>query len=103
MSSFIRYCCFVIPLICLPALAQNSYVPDSSNNRFVPPGAAPEVKSWAPYDTSVRPQANTYSTNPAINSITPDGVGGAAPVPMINPPIPYQFAPVYPSGPFLLR
>ncbi len=83
--------------------AQNSYVPDVTNNRFVPPGATPEVKSWAPYDTSVRPQANSYPPGPSVNSITPDRVGGASPAPIMNPPIPYQFAPVYPSGPFLLR
>jgi hypothetical protein len=81
----------------------NSYVPDTNNNRFVPPGATPDVKSWAPYDTSVRPQANTNPNPGYVNSIIPDQVGGASPIPMINPPIPYQFAPINPSGTFLLR
>lgn len=88
----------------LTAHAQvNSYVPDTNNNRFVPPGATPDVKSWAPYDTSIRPQANTNLSPGYVNSVIPDQVGGASPIPMINPPIPYQFAPINPSGGFLLR
>lgn len=103
MKPTIKLIPFFVLLITSSVGAQNSYVPDVTNNRFVPPGATPDVKSWAPYDTSVRPQANSFPSGPTVNSIPPDSVGGASPVPRMNPPIPYQFAPISPSGPFLLR
>lgn len=85
------------------AVAQvNTYAPNLNTGRFVSPDATPEVKSWAPYDTSVQPQVNrssqTYSAPQFINSH-----GQGTPENRINAPIPYIFAPMSPSGPFLLR
>jgi hypothetical protein len=85
------------------AMAQgNTYAPNLNTGRFVSPDATPEVKSWAPYDTSVQPQVNRSSqTYSAPNFINSHGQG--TPENRINAPIPYIFAPISPSGPFLLR
>jgi hypothetical protein len=85
------------------AMAQvNTYAPNLNTGRFVSPDATPEVKSWAPYDTSVQPQVNrssqTYSAPSFINSH-----GHGTPENRINAPIPYVFPPLSPSGTFLLR
>ena len=80
----------------------NTYAPNLNTGRFVSPDATPEVKSWAPYDTSVQPQVNrssqTYSAPSFINSH-----GHGTPENRINAPIPYVFPPLSPSGTFLLR
>jgi hypothetical protein len=88
---------------CSAAMAQvNTYAPNLDTGRFVSPDATPEVKSWAPYDTSVQPQVNRSSqTYSAPNFINSHGQG--TPENRINAPIPYIFAPISPSGPFLLR
>jgi hypothetical protein len=88
---------------CSAAMAQvNTYAPNLNTGRFVSPDATPEVKSWAPYDTSVQPQVNrssqTYSPPNFINSH-----GHGTPENRINAPIPYVFPPLSPSGTFLLR
>jgi hypothetical protein len=85
------------------AMAQvNTYAPNLDTGRFVSPDATPEVKSWAPYDTSVQPQVNrssqTHSSPQFINSH-----GHGTPENRINAPIPYVFPPLSPSGGFLLR
>jgi hypothetical protein len=85
------------------AMAQvNTYAPNLDTGRFVSPDATPEVKSWAPYDTSVQPQVNrssqTHSAPQFINSH-----GNGTPENRINAPIPYVFPPLSPSGTFLLR
>jgi hypothetical protein len=85
------------------AMAQvNTYAPNLDTGRFVSPDATPEVKSWAPYDTSVQPQVNrssqTHSSPQFINSH-----GQGTPENRINAPIPYVFPPLSPSGGFLLR
>jgi len=80
----------------------NTYEPNLNTGRFVSPDATPEVKSWAPYDTSVQPMVNrssqTYSAPSFINSH-----GHGTPENRINAPIPYVFPPLSPSGTFLLR
>jgi hypothetical protein len=88
---------------CSAAMAQvNTYAPNLDTGRFVSPDATPEVKSWAPYDTSVQPQVNRSSqAYSAPNFINSHGQG--TPENRINAPIPYIFAPISPSGPFLLR
>ena len=88
---------------CSAAIAQgNTYSPNLNTGRFVSPDASPEVKSWAPYDTSVQPQVNrssqTHSVPQFINSH-----GQGTPENRINAPIPYVFPPLSPSGTFLLR
>jgi hypothetical protein len=90
-------------VFCSAAMAQvNTYAPNLNTGRFVSPDATPEVKSWAPYDTSVQPQVNrssqTYSAPNFINSH-----GHGTPENRINAPIPYVFPPLSPSGTFLLR
>ena len=85
------------------AMAQvNTYAPNLNTGRFVSPDATPEVKSWAPYDTSEQPQVNrssqTHSAPQFINSY-----GQGTPENRINAPIPYVFPPLSPSGGFLLR
>jgi hypothetical protein len=88
---------------CSAAIAQgNAYSPNLNTGRFASPDASPEVKSWAPYDTSVQPQVNrssqTHSVPQFINSH-----GQGTPENRINAPIPYVFPPLSPSGTFLLR
>ena len=85
------------------AMAQvNTYAPNLNTGRFVSPDATPEVKSWAPYDTSVQPQVNRSSqTHSAPQFINSHGQG--TPENRINAPIPYVFPPLSPSGGFLLR
>jgi hypothetical protein len=85
------------------AMAQvNTYAPNLNTGRFVSPDATPEVKSWAPYDTSVQPTVNRSSqTHSAPQFINSHGQG--TPENRINAPIPYVFPPLSPSGGFLLR
>lgn len=83
--------------------AQGAYYgPNLETGRFASPEATPEVKSWAPYDTATRPEVDrsspgTYPPRPG------DNYGQGTPQNRINAPIPYMFAPISPSGPFLLR
>jgi hypothetical protein len=80
----------------------NTYAPNLDTGRFVSPDATPEVKSWAPYDTSVQSQVNRSSqTHSAPQFINSHGHG--TPENRINAPIPYVFPPLSPSGGFLLR
>jgi hypothetical protein len=85
------------------AFAQvNTYAPNLDTGRFASPEASPEVKSWAPYDTAVQPEVNR-STSTYYPPRPGDNSGQGNPQNRINAPIPYMFAPISPSGPFLLR
>ena len=89
----------VSPLVC----AQGAYYgPNLEANRFVSPEATPDVKSWAPYDTAIQPEVNR-STSTYYPPRPGDNSGQGNPQNRINAPIPYMFAPISPSGPFLLR
>jgi len=95
---------FVLMVLSSLIYAQESlYRPDLYTGRFVSPEAVPELKSWAPSDTAVRPEINrsyqgyNYPPRPA------GAYAPGTPENRINAPIPYIFAPISPSGPFLLR
>lgn len=83
--------------------AQGAYYgPSVDTGRFASPEATPDVKAWAPYDTATRPEIDRSST--ATYPPRPgDNYGQGTPQNRINAPIPYMFAPISPSGPFLLR
>jgi hypothetical protein len=80
----------------------NTYAPNLDTGRFVSPEATPEQKSWAPYDTSIRPEINRSSQTYYPPRFI-DGQAQGTPENRINAPIPYIFSPISPSGSFLLR
>jgi hypothetical protein len=85
------------------ASAQGAYYgPNVDTGRFASPEATPEVKSWAPYDTATRPEVDRSSST-YYPPRPGDNYGQGTPQNRINAPIPYMFAPIAPSGPFLLR
>jgi len=101
-----KFCIFTALLMAVlssAASAQvNVYGPNLDTDRFASVDATPEVKSWAPYDTAIRPELNRSSQTYYPPRFV-DGQGQGTPQNRINAPIPYIFAPISPSGPFLLR